>query len=105
MLSQGKLIRSKRKAQGLSLRALADITHVNYVTLSKLERDLAPNPSENTKSKINRWLKTQEKTEASQTLIHRKQEQSFDINQDIAVVLLSLLAKVDRIETTLKQAS
>lgn len=52
-----KLLKERRESEGLSLRALAEITGISFSTLSRLEKDsnkTEPDPS--TKARIINWL-------------------------------------------------
>jgi transcriptional regulator with XRE-family HTH domain len=52
-----KLLKKRRKDEGLSLRALSELTGVSFSTLSRLEKDnQKTEPDPNTMARILNWL-------------------------------------------------
>lgn len=52
-----QLLKNRREKDGLSLRALSEITGISFSTLSRLERDdYDSEPDANTKARIITWL-------------------------------------------------
>ena len=52
-----KLLKNRRENEGLSLRALSEITGISFSTLSRLERDdYDSEPDANTRARILNWL-------------------------------------------------